>query len=105
MKAFFILSTGAFLSYLVAAVYPGTSIATVFSVICAGFMATMLFLDLVMVVSTFLFILGVRLKENVVHYNLTMSKSPLMQAIFNIVLNVITAGMEVWVLFKLWDMV
>lgn len=105
MKAFFILSAGALLCYLVAAVYPGTSTATVFSVICAGFMAAMLFLDLVMVVSTFLFILGVRLEENAVHYNLTMSRNPLPQAIFNIVLNVATAGMEVWVLFKLWDMV
>lgn len=36
MKAFFILLAGALLCYLVAAVYPGTSIATVFSVASAG---------------------------------------------------------------------
>lgn len=105
MKAFFILLAGALLCYLVAAVYPATSIATVFSVVSMGFVAIMVILDLLVLTSTFLFILGVRLKENTVHYNLTMSREPLLQAIFNVVLSGATLVAEVLMLKELWGMV
>lgn len=105
MKAFFILLAGALLCYLVAAVYPATSIATVFSVASAGFVSVMVLLDLLVLTSTFLFILGVRLNNNNIHYNLTMSREPLLQAIFNVVLSGATLVAEILMLKELWGMV
>lgn len=103
--AYFIFLACALLCYLVAALNPATDIATVFSVVSAGFVILILLEDFFVLASTFLFLRDVRLEGNDVHYNLIMSGNYQLAAAVNIVVNVATSCAGVWMLLKLWDMV